>query len=41
MKALRDGTPGSKLTGLAPAELADRATRASTYTDAIKQFLER
>ena len=40
MKALRDGTPGSKLTGLAPAELADRTTRASTYTDAIKQFLE-
>jgi carboxyvinyl-carboxyphosphonate phosphorylmutase len=40
MKALRDGTPASKLTGLASTELADRATRAGSYTDAIKRFLE-
>ena len=41
MKALREGTPASKLAGLASADLADRATRAGSYAEAIKHFLEK
>jgi carboxyvinyl-carboxyphosphonate phosphorylmutase len=39
LKALRDGTPPSKLTGLAPAELMKRVTRDSDYERWTREFL--
>jgi carboxyvinyl-carboxyphosphonate phosphorylmutase len=39
LKALRDGTPPRDLTGLAPAELMQRVTRAEDYREWTKEFL--
>jgi oxaloacetate decarboxylase len=39
LKALRDGTPPAKLTGVADAELMKRVTRDADYTKWTKDFL--
>ena len=39
LKALRDGTPPSKLTGIADAELKKRVTREGNYAAWTKEFL--
>jgi carboxyvinyl-carboxyphosphonate phosphorylmutase len=39
LKALRDGTPPSKLQGVADAELMKRVTRDADYTKWTKDFL--
>jgi carboxyvinyl-carboxyphosphonate phosphorylmutase len=39
LKALREGTPPSKLTGIADAELMKRVTREGDYTKWTKDFL--
>jgi carboxyvinyl-carboxyphosphonate phosphorylmutase len=39
LKALRDGTPPSQLTGLASAELMQRVTRAEDYQQGTREFL--
>ncbi len=39
LKALRDGTPPAKLTGIADAELMKRVTRDGDYTRWTKEFL--
>ena len=39
LKALKDGTPPSKLTGVADAELMKRVTRDADYTKWTKDFL--
>jgi carboxyvinyl-carboxyphosphonate phosphorylmutase len=39
LKALRDGTPPSKLTGVADAEMMKRVTRDADYTKWTKDFL--
>ncbi len=39
LKALREGTPPSKLAGIADAELMKRVTRDSDYTKWTKEFL--
>lgn len=39
LKALRDGTPTAKLTGIADAELMKRVTREGDYTRWTKDFL--
>ncbi|MFI5000779.1 MAG: oxaloacetate decarboxylase [Reyranellales bacterium] len=39
LKALRDGTPPGKLTGIADAELMKRVTREADYTKWTKEFL--
>src|SRR4029077_17730 len=39
LKALREGTPPSKLTGVADAELMKRVTRDADYTRWTKDFL--
>ncbi len=39
LKALREGTPPSKLTGIADAELMKRVTRDADYTKWTKEFL--
>jgi carboxyvinyl-carboxyphosphonate phosphorylmutase len=39
LKALREGTPPSKLTGVADAELMKRVTREGHYTGWTKEFL--
>jgi hypothetical protein len=39
MKALRDGTPPSQLTGLPSRELMARVTRASDYREWTREFL--
>jgi len=40
LKALREGTPPAKLTGLASKDLKDAATRASDYAERIRRYLE-
>ena len=39
LKALRDGTPPGKLTGIADAELMKRVTRNADYGRWMKEFL--
>jgi len=39
LKALREGTPPSKLTGVADAELMKRVTRDGDYSRWTKEFL--
>ena len=39
LKALKDGTPPSKLQGVADAELMKRVTRNADYTKWTKDFL--
>ena len=39
LRALRDGTPPNKLTGIADAELMKRVTRDGDYTKWTKEFL--
>ena len=39
LRALRDGTPPGKLTGIADAELMKRVTRDADYTKWTKDFL--
>src|SRR5579883_996362 len=39
LKALRDGTPPSKITGIADAELMKRVTREADYSSWTKEFL--
>jgi carboxyvinyl-carboxyphosphonate phosphorylmutase len=39
LKALRDGTPPGKLTGIADAEMMKRVTRDADYTKWMKEFL--
>ena len=39
LKALRDGTPPSKLSGVAHAELMKRVTRDGDYSTWTKEFL--
>ena len=39
LKALREGTPPSKLTGIADAELMKRVTRGGDYATWTKEFL--
>ena len=39
LKALREGTPPSQLTGLASAELMERVTRGEDYRQWTKDFL--
>ena len=39
LRALRDGTPPGKLTGIADAELMKRVTRDADYTRWTKDFL--
>jgi carboxyvinyl-carboxyphosphonate phosphorylmutase len=39
LKALREGTPPAKLTGVADAELMKRVTREADYTKWTKDFL--
>ena len=39
LKALRDGTPPGKLSGVADAELMKRVTRDADYTKWTKDFL--
>ena len=40
LRALREGTPPAKLTGLASKDLKDAASRAPDYADRIKRYLE-